>query len=136
MYMNSLIGKYETVKANKGKFKFAKRLDEEDQKQHQGWDYTESVDDFAGYIEDEEKEHEPVEVEEDPEKEDLYDTVMDAWMSGKEDVLQRHFYSALSKIHDEVREDYVGQKIMTEQQFSESYRDIINNLFVLTQHKK
>jgi hypothetical protein len=131
LYMNSLIGQYEQTKANKGKFKFAKRLDEDEQQK--GWSFTSSVDDFEGEIEDENEEKYCAEPSE--QSDDLYDTVMDAWMTGKEDILQRHFYSALAKIHDEVYEDYVGQKIMTEQQFSETYRDIVNNLFVLNQTK-
>ena len=61
---------------------------------------------------------------------DLYEIVMDAWMEKDEIVLQKHLYSVLKHIHDEVKVDYVGQGLMSEQDFSTIYRDILNNLFV------
>jgi hypothetical protein len=60
----------------------------------------------------------------------LYDIVMDAWVEQNDKVLQKYFYPQLSKIHDEVYADYVGQNIMSASDFSTYYRDIINNLFV------
>ena len=40
-------------------------------------------------------------------------------------------YKKLSEIHDEVKNDYVGQGLMNEVQFMESYRDIVSKLFSL-----
>jgi hypothetical protein len=62
-------------------------------------------------------------------REDIHDMVMDAWMNGDQAVLQKHLYSHLSIIHDELLQDYVGQNIMSEQDFTLAYRDITNNLF-------
>lgn len=61
---------------------------------------------------------------------ELRDVVMDAWMDQDEGVLQKYLYKQLSEIHDEVYVDYVGQGIMQQQDFSTSYRDIVNKLFV------
>jgi hypothetical protein len=60
----------------------------------------------------------------------LYDIVMDAWMNGDDAILQVYLYPLLSRIHDEVFKDYVGQGIMKEQEFAECYRNVVSNLFI------
>ena len=63
------------------------------------------------------------------ERVDLYDQVMDAWVDGDQQILQKYLYPKLSEIHDEVQKEYVGQNIMTSEDFSVAFRDITSNLF-------
>ena len=124
-HMDTLKGKYEVRKVNKGKFKFAKRIDADQ-------DLDEDIKRSLHITETDEAKEELDEkaIEEDTSM-DLYDKVMEAWMDGDEAILQQHFYPKLAEIHDEVYADYVGQGIMNPQEFTQSYRDIVNNLFVV-----
>ena len=54
---------------------------------------------------------------------------MEAW-GEDENVLQTHLYRQVSIIHDELYRDYVDQKLLREDDFSEIYRDVLNKLFI------
>ncbi len=70
----------------------------------------------------EEDEDEP-----DVQKNTVYNKVLDAWMDGDEAVLQKYVYGKLPDFHQELFEAYVGQRIMSESDFEEAYRDITSN---------
>jgi hypothetical protein len=55
--------------------------------------------------------------------------LMEAW-GEDENVLQTHLYRQVSIIHDELYRDYVDQKLLREDDFSEIYRDVLNKLFI------
>lgn len=93
----------------------------------------EPISDLSTTLQDMKVEHEEhikpsiVQLTEDPQ--DLYDMVMDAWMYGNEDVLQKYLYKQLASIHDECEKDYIGQNLMSKDQFEECFRDVTTNLF-------
>jgi hypothetical protein len=59
------------------------------------------------------------------------DEIMEAWADGNEALLQERLYPQLSRIHDEMYADYVGQGLMEPLDFTTHYRDIINKLFIV-----
>ena len=63
-------------------------------------------------------------------KQSIYDIVLDAWAEQNEPVLQQYLYSYFPTLRDELYKDYVGQKLMTEDVFDETYREVIKSLFV------
>ena len=60
---------------------------------------------------------------------DIGDALIVAWTDKDDTVLQMYLYKQLALIHDELFVDYVHQNIIKEADFTEMYRDILNNLF-------
>jgi len=60
----------------------------------------------------------------------VYDKILDAWTEGNEAILQKYVYAKLPEIKDELFVQYVGQKLMSESDFEEAYRNVTSSYFV------
>lgn len=61
--------------------------------------------------------------------EETRQALMEAW-GEDENVMQTHLYRQVSIIHDELYRDYVDQRLLREDDFSEIYRDVLNKLLI------
>ena len=120
-YMETLKDQYEEKIAEDKEYKEATFIVEYDEKGEACGGHYEYV--------THRKKHESEVEEKRAEGEDLYSQVLDAWMNEDESILQKYLYPQLSLIHDEMMADYVGQGILSPQDFSIHYRDIVNKLF-------
>jgi len=62
--------------------------------------------------------------------ETIYDKILDAWSSGDEMVFQKYVYAKLPEIREELHKEYVGQKLLDDDAFEETYRTCIQQLVV------